>query len=412
MAEHSSELNDTLFRMRNDAIKAYEELKEAGPVSVSSLQRKLQFEAEKHLLLDFCKQRLVELENNRQYGSRQKYGDTISKLENYLETNHKKQLLISEVDAPLIDGFRNYLFSLKNHRDSEGINSLSPNTIVKHLKVLRAILSSAIEHGLINSNPMAGMEIKETPTVTRHLNNSEIQKLQKAHFKSGSGLDNARNLYLFAIYTAGMRISDVLSLRWRNIIDKGDQVRVNYVMTKNKKPTDIILVDDAKSILEKYKNKTSAPNDYIFPYLDNSADYARYKTFNDIQTMPKDIHKKLFRAINSKEAQVNKELHNVADMIGIEAFTFHSARRDFARLANDAGVKCLEVQDLLAHESLTTTERYMRTFDTSAKDNALEKTFSGETRERKALSLVRELASLGYGKSDVKRLFDEAKKGH
>ena len=67
---------------------------------------------------------------------------------------------------------------------------------------------------------------------------------------------------------------------------------------------------------------------------------------------------------------------------------------------------------MLGHESLATTERYMRSIDTSAIDNALEQVFSSETKDRRARVLVRELISLGYGKNDVKRLFDEVRGGN
>lgn len=319
-------------------------------------------------------------------------------------------LLVNEVDSHVVESFEKYLNTLPNRRDGERLNTLSPNTIVKHLKILKAILNEAVRQDLLEKNPMMAMKLKEKTTVTRHLENTELRKLESAPFEPGTGMNNARNLYLFAIYTAGMRIGDVLMLRWNNIISTDEDMRLNYIMSKNKKSVNLRLMPEAQAILAQYMTPDSGPKDYIFPYLDSSADYARYKTFNDIVIMPKELHKKLFNTINSKEVVVNKQLKQVADMIGVEPFTFHSARRDFGRLAYDAGVKTLQIQDLLCHESLYTTEVYVRKLDTSATDNALEQTFSKASKDRRALSLVRELRSLGYGKTDVKRLFDEAKK--
>ncbi len=78
--------------------------------------------------------------------------------------------------------------------------------------------------------------------------------------------------------------------------------------------------------------------------------------------MPKEIHKKLFTAINAKEVVINKQLKKVADMLGIEPFSFHSARRDFGRLAYDAGVKSLQIQDLLCHENKWEVETFRNTY--------------------------------------------------
>lgn len=229
-------------------------------------------------------------------------------------------------------------------------------------------------------------------------------------------MDNARNLYLFSIYTAGMRLGDALMLRWSNIVSKhggvnGTDMRLNYIMTKNGKFVDLILVKEAQDIINQYRKPTTKETDFIFPYLDGSADYAKYKTYQDIQKMPRELHKKLFNAINSKEASVNKGLKKAADMLGLDPFSFHSARRDFGRLAYDAGVKSLQIQDLLQHENLNTTERYMRALDTSATDSALEQTFSAANKERRGKVLVKELMSLGFGKKDIRKLFDEVKKG-
>ena len=409
-AEYSDQLNKQLQEIIENAKTVYRELKSEGIATSSSVMRKTVSESQKKGLLDFCRERIRELENGRQFGTAKKYGDTINKLETFLNNHKQQDLLLCEVDMTFINKFQEYLVSVPNSRDPEKKNSLAPNTIVKHQKVLRAIMNSAIERGYISSNPMENISLKEIKVPQRHLTREEIQKLQKAPFKPGTGLCHARDLYLFAMYCAGMRIGDVLSLRWNNITETDGKMRLQYVMMKTKKTREFTLVEEAQQIISKYKLDIT-PTSYIFPYLDNTADYARYKSFNDIQTMPKAIHKDLFNAINSKEALVNKQLKQVADMLSLEPFSFHSSRRDFAALANSSGVNCLQVQDMLGHESLATTERYMRTIDTSAIDNALEQVFSSETKDRRARVLVRELISLGYGKNDVKRLFDEVRGG-
>ena len=180
------------------------------------------------------------------------------------------------------------------------------------------------------------------------------------------------------------------------------------MMLKNHKEVKIKIHEDLVPILQKYRTKSTKEGNYVFPYLDNNAPYASYKTFKDIMTMPKETHKQLFNAINSRESLINKELKACADMIGIPAFSFHSARRAFVNRANEAGVRCTEIQSLLQHSSLSTTERYIKSIDTAAQDTAIDMTFSLETKEREARILVGKLINLGYMKADVKRLFDEA----
>lgn len=415
-ADYSEQLNEDLEDIRHQALRVCKELREEGSLSASAVLRRMKETAKVHYLLEFFAERKAELEEQRKFGSLKKYGDTYNKMSAYLEQMKAKDMLLSEVDTKFVEGFERYLLSVPNSRDSEGKMCLSENSICKHKKVLRAVLNLAVDKGLLSKNPMDGMVIKETATMTRHLSDSELAKLSRAKFERGCGMDNARNLYLFSIYTAGMRLGDALMLRWSNIVSKhggvnGTDMRLNYIMTKNGKFVDLILVKEAQDIINQYRKPTTKETDFIFPYLDGSADYAKYKTYQDIQKMPRELHKKLFNAINSKEASVNKGLKKAADMLGLDPFSFHSARRDFGRLAYDAGVKSLQIQDLLQHENLNTTERYMRALDTSATDSALEQTFSAANKERRGKVLVKELMSLGFGKKDIRKLFDEVKKG-
>lgn len=409
-APYADRLNEVLSNTRRKALETYHAQQDEGIASGASVVRELQRSAKQHPFIEFCRRRIAEMESLRQYGNAKKYGDTVNKLASFAESRHEKDILVTEIDKRWVDAFVEYLLVLPNQRYQDGKMTLSKNTVVKHQKILRALLNNAKDKGYITTNPMTGMEIKEAPTITRHLSDEELQKLKTAQFATGTGLSNGRNLYLFSIYAAGMRMGDVLMLRWNNIVSRRGEARLNYIMSKTGKAVDIVLVEEALSIINQYRTPESKDTDYVFPYLDAGAEYAHYKDYNSIMQMPKEIHKKLFTAINAKEVVVNKQLKKVADMLGMEPFSFHSARRDFGRLAYDAGVKSLQIQDLLCHENIATTERYMRRLDHSAADNALEQTFSAESKERRARVLVRELKSLGFGKSDVKRLFDDLEK--
>lgn len=56
--------------------------------------------------------------------------------------------------------------------------------------------------------------------------------MEEAVLSKGSSLDHARNLWLLSFYFAGMRISDLLRLKWSDI----KKERLNYKMGKTKKP--------------------------------------------------------------------------------------------------------------------------------------------------------------------------------
>ena len=65
--------------------------------------------------------------------------------------------------------------------------------------------------------------------------------------------------WLFSFYLAGIRISDVLSIKWSECIDG----RLTYRMGKNKKVVSLKLPEKAAAILEKYKKDNYDYNEYV-----------------------------------------------------------------------------------------------------------------------------------------------------
>jgi len=60
------------------------------------------------------------------------------------------------------------------------------------------------------------------------LDRNEVELIEGYAPKSFTTMWNARNLFLFSFYVAGARVSDVLSMQWKNI----KKVRLYYVMGK------------------------------------------------------------------------------------------------------------------------------------------------------------------------------------
>lgn len=401
-AEHADELNELLFKIKNDAIKKYSEMKEAEAVSPSSLQRQLKSNAEKHGVIDFFKSQVNHLMLSKSIGTAKKMADMVNKLEAYLLSEKKSDLLINEFGLMEFEGFKSYLYSIKNSRDKS--KGLSSNTITKHLKILHGLLTEAVKADLIKTNPLSGLKLKETSTIQRHLSYAEFEKLKTAKLVVGTVMDKARDMFVAAYYLGGMRLFDILLLRWRNLqLTPGDE-RLQYVMSKNKKKVYLKVYQDVMPILRKYLLPDRTPDDFVFPFL--SAE--NFPVSWEIDTMPLEEYQKLYSAVNSKETLVNRELKNCADYIGISEFSFHSSRRMFVNTANEAGVRSCEIQQLMCHSSLSTTEKYLKEIDTTELDNAIDITFSGDSREKQARVYVNNLIRLGYGKRDVKKLFDEA----
>lgn len=244
------------------------------------------------------------------------------------------------------------------------------------------------------NNPFLKIRIQEIKTEKEKLTASELQALLALDLPADSIQWHTRNCFFFSMYCAGIRVGDLLQLRWRNVSDDG---RLSYQMGKNHKVRDIVLVSQAKEILKLYEPEKKMPNNYIFPLLDSSALYAKAVTMAEKDTMIRPLKAKLTQAICSKTKTLNEYLKILADMADIsKPLSTHIARHTFARIAKEQGMDNSVLKSLLAHSSLAITERYMGNFDTSTTDLALQRTFdkadASDNKKEKLVSLLAELS--------------------
>ena len=353
---------------------------------------KFQGKEQNYMLLTYAQHTRDILDQGKQWGTSKRYGDTINKLTEYVHSLGVKDMDFRDITPSFISGLTTYLQSLPNTRYPDAM--LSPNTIAKHLKVVRAILNKAVDDGIIHPYdiPRKLISVKETaPTITG-LQDAQLTKIINLPIKENTDKWDARNIFLFALYEGGVRIGDIIQLRWRNIV--GD--RLIYTMTKNGKQVNVLLVKDAKKILKLYKTPDIRPNHYIFPYLKNDADYAKFLDYEDRKTMPPELSKKYFDIINSKEAGIGRRLREIRGLAGIPHLTFHTARHTFAMRAKEANVDNTTLKNIMQHSSLATTETYVRKLDCRSEDAAMKVMYldrAHQDKERK--KVIKEIQKLG-----------------
>ena len=229
-------------------------------------------------------------------------------------------------------------------------------------------------------------------TIKDKLDIEEIKKIESLELTEGSLIWNCRNYFLFSFYCAGIRVGDLIQLRWENITPDS---RICYEMGKNHKARDLKLVSQARSILMHYYKEDAKPSDYIFPMLDSNAMWAKATTQEEKDVMRAELKKVLFSQISAKTALINKELKKIAALAGIDKkISFHVSRHSFAKVAKQKGVDNSKVKELLAHSSLKITEGYMGNFDTAENDKALENIFEDTKPNIDEATLLKQLQSL------------------
>ena len=264
-----------------------------------------------------------------------------------------ESLAFEEIDSAFINKYKTFCASFLGQKT---------RTITNQLIFIRTVYNTAIKENVVNPKyyPFAGEKekIRIQSGNKIWLTKEEIQKIEALDLEKNTSIWHTKNVWLFSYYFAGVRISDVLALKWSNFVDG----RLYYQMNKNEKPVSLKIPDKAKDILDHYKNKKNKKTDFMFPFL---------KGVN--QADKEDIFKKSRNATSL----FNKYLKRIADKCGIDKnLSNHIARHSFGNIAGDR-INPLMLQKLYRHSNLKTTINYQANFIHKEADDALEKVLNG-----------------------------------
>jgi len=230
-------------------------------------------------------------------------------------------------------------------------------TITNQLIFIRTLFNSAIKEGVVDIKhyPFA-KENEKIRISSGHkigLTIEEIEKIEAFQFEKNTPIWHTKNVWLVAFYFAGIRISDILELKWSDFKNE----RLFYTMNKNEKPVSLKIPDKVKNILVYYEATKKSKNAYVFPFLTK----ANKKDAYDI-----------FVKTRNATSLFNKYLKRIADQCEIDKnLSNHIARHSFGNIAGDA-IHPLMLQKLYRHSDLKTTINYQANFIHKEADDALD----------------------------------------
>lgn len=398
--------NEILIQEIEKAKQTYRELKEKGLASSEQIKATIKDTEGYTSFLQYAKQRTTDILNEGGYRNFKKYNGFCNKLETFLKENKKRDLLLGELTPSMLSKFEAFLHTLRNERNQNVM--LHPNTIAVNLRIFKTIINRAIEIDKLitpEQNPFLGYKYtREVSTPKEKLNEREIQLIETLDLEKGSTIWHCRNYFLFSFYLAGIRVGDLIQLRWCNVTEDG---RLEYRMAKTKKDRSLFLHDKARNILAYYYKEENKPSDYIFPLLDSNAPYAKAITPEQKATLPPDMVIKLNDTVSAKNALINKYLNKIAELAEIEKhISMHIARHSFAKIAKDKHVDNNHLKNLLGHSNIKITETYMGNFDTQETDNVMASIFK---KKENSMNELNELIT-GMNPEQVKALIQQLKK--
>ena len=249
--------------------------------------------------------------------------------ENYLQQIKKrKQFHQLDVELKRIEVFKNFVAKDKLYFKDLDIDLLK--LFENHLLEKRKVVARTVANYMITIRTIFNLAISKSVAATQHypfgkakyqirfpetrkigLTKNEVKVLESIEGITQSQ-QYALNAWLISFYFAGIRVSDVLQLKWSDFFDD----RLHYTMGKNKKLVSLKISEKVLKILSKLERTDDSI--YLFKELEG------------VDTSDK----KLLRTrIKTATRNFNRRLEIVAAKAGIDKkMSMHIARHSFGNI--------------------------------------------------------------------------------
>ncbi|MBQ5693448.1 MAG: site-specific integrase [Alistipes sp.] len=230
---------------------------------------------------------------------------------NYLRDYQHANIAIDEIDKYWVTAFVEWLS-----------DKMAVNTARLYLTKYNAMFRQAVTDGIILRNPMDGAEKpKGKDSEREYLTIDEVRAMAATDCNDYE----VKRAFLFSCLT-GLRYSDIVALRWCDVRQQGQFIRLVYRQQKTGKHEHLDISPQAVQ----YMGVRGGDNEPIF---------------------------RCHRACNDK-------LREWAKAAGItKHITFHSGRHTFAVMMIDLGTDIYTVSKMLGHKDIKTTQIYADLLD-------------------------------------------------
>ncbi|MBK7764099.1 MAG: site-specific integrase [Bacteroidetes bacterium] len=195
---------------------------------------------ERNSFINFFNSQIEFLRSRKKIGTSKSYGTSYNQLEAFIKRRGKSDLLFSEVDVVLITDFETFLLE----------NNIANNTSKKYISTIKKVFNQSIKMNVFQpmKDPFIMFENKRLQVKKNRLDKIDVEKILLTEIDELDILYNVRNYFLFQIFGQGLRVSDLVTLRWENIVEG----RIDFVQLKTKKKHSVSLNYRLLSILKDY----------------------------------------------------------------------------------------------------------------------------------------------------------------
>lgn len=276
-------------------------------------------------------------EDNLKYRQRLEIGDVVlntvlrnKRAERYLGEFIRKRYNADDIPFSSIDNafVRDFHLFLRVDKKQE------QNTANKYCKILKRIVTLALDNKWMEINPFQGMRFQAKATNRQFLTEKELATIMNKTFTL-ERLNVVRDIFVFCALT-GLSFSDVEGLKPEHVsVDDDGNYWIHKARQKTKNVCSIPYLESARAIADKYAGHPLCKKRGV-----------------------------LLHVISNQ--RMNSYLGEIAGICGInKPLTMHIARHSFACLALANGVSMEIIARMLGHSDIRTTKIYAKVIDKS-----------------------------------------------
>ncbi len=241
------------------------------------------------------------------------------------------------------------------------ISDLNPRSISRKISAIKQFFLFLVSDGICALNPASRIEAPKKPTsLPKALSRLSIERLLECAKKDVSENGIRTNAIIQILYSTGMRVSELLSLKLNSIqktIVNSKEVRCVVIKGKGERERMALLHEEACEVLDSYilvrkRFVNGQPSRFLFASTNKQG--------------------KATQLTRQRVGQIFKELA-LKSGIDPSIVSPHKIRHSFAThmLKNGANIRI--VQEMLGHSDISSTQIYIKTTNKESTDLVFDK---------------------------------------
>lgn len=267
-------------------------------------------------------------------------------------------LEFSQISVPFLEKYEKWMLKfgkISQKKDGEPTPA-SLTTVGLYLRHLRAVFNPAIDEGIIDRKlypfHKKGYVIPEGKNVKKALKKSVVEQIMNYNAKPNSMEERSRDLWIFSYLCNGMNMTDICHRQWKDFNFQENTFKFTRIKTINtKKANNIeisgVIFPQALAIIKKWGNASTNPNDYVFPFIEDSMSAKRKK----------EVIRQVIKVTNANMRKIATKLEITGNVLT------YSARHSFATILKKSNAPLTFIQNALGHSTLATTQLYTDSFE-------------------------------------------------